>query len=201
MTHRPSWLLPVSAAGLLLLSAAPASAHHLMALFHQQQPTPLAGLLSGLGHPLLGPDHLLFLLALALVGVQRSSRWMLGLLSIGLLGTLVGLFTPQVPAAELLVALTLVVEGLVVVGRLPMALLVPCFALHGYVLSASVIGWESSCIAGYLLGLLLSQGALLLLSLRVLRHSAALLAPNTRTLLAGGLMGIGAAFGWSLIVP
>jgi len=93
------------------------------------------------------------------------------------------------------------VEGLVVVGRLPMALLVPCFALHGYVLSASVIGWESSCVAGYLLGLLLSQGALLLLSLRVLRHSAALLAPNTRSLLAGGLMGIGAAFGWSLIVP
>ena len=85
MTQRPIWLLPGSAAGLLLLlAAAPASAHHLMELFHQQQPTPLAGLLSGLGHPLLGPDHLLFLLALALVGLQRSSRWMLGLLAVGL---------------------------------------------------------------------------------------------------------------------
>ncbi|MFM7435223.1 MAG: HupE/UreJ family protein [Vulcanococcus sp.] len=201
MTQRPTWLLPVSAAGLLLLSAAPASAHHLMELFHQQQPTPLAGLLSGLGHPLLGQDHLLFLLALALVGLQRSSRWMLGLLAVGLLGTLLGLLTPQLPAAELLVALTLVVEGLVVIGRLPAPLLVPCFALHGYVLSAAVVGWDTGSVGAYLVGLLLSQGALLLLSLGLLRRTAAALAPTTRTLLAGGLMGIGAAFGWSLLVP
>ena len=201
MTQRPTWLLPVSAAGLLLLTAAPASAHHLMELFHQQQPTPLAGLLSGLGHPLLGPDHLLFLLALALVGLQRSSRWMLSLLALGLLGSLVGLMTPQLPGAELLVALTLVVEGLVVVGRLPAALLVPSFALHGYVLSAAVIGWEPTAIGAYLVGLLLSQGTLLLLSLGVMRQTAMALAPSTRLLLAGSLMGIGAAFSWSLLVP
>lgn len=201
MTQRPTWLLPVSAAGLLLLTAAPASAHHLMELFHQQQPTPLAGLLSGLGHPLLGPDHLLFLLALALVGLQRSSRWMLSLLAVGLLGSLVGLMTPQLPGAELLVALTLVVEGLVVVGRLPAALLVPSFALHGYVLSAAVIGWEPTSIGAYLVGLLLSQGTLLLLSLGVMRQTAMALAPSTRLLLAGSLMGIGAAFSWSLLVP
>ncbi len=201
MTQRPTWLLPVSAAGLLLLAAAPASAHHLMELFHQQQPTPLAGLLSGLGHPLLGPDHLLFLLALALVGLQRSSRWMLSLLAVGLLGSLVGLMTPQLPGAELLVALTLVVEGLVVVGRLPAALLVPSFALHGYVLSAAVIGWEPTAIGAYLVGLLLSQGTLLLLSLVVMRQTAMALAPSTRLLLAGSLMGIGAAFSWSLLVP
>lgn len=201
MTQRPTWLLPVSAAGLLLLAAAPASAHHLMELFHQQQPTPLAGLLSGLGHPLLGPDHLLFLLALALVGLQRSSRWMLSLLAVGLLGSLVGLMTPQLPGAELLVALTLVLEGLVVVGRLPAALLVPSFALHGYVLSAAVIGWEPTAIGAYLVGLLLSQGTLLLLSLGVMRQTAMALAPSTRLLLAGSLMGIGAAFSWSLLVP
>lgn len=201
MTQRPTWLLPVSAAGLLLLTAAPASAHHLMELFHQQQPTPLAGLLSGLGHPLLGPDHLLFLLALALVGLQRSSRWMLSLLAVGLLGSLVGLMTPQLPGAELLVALTLVLEGLVVVGRLPAALLVPSFALHGYVLSAAVIGWEPTAIGAYLVGLLLSQGTLLLLSLVVMRQTAMALAPSTRLLLAGSLMGIGAAFSWSLLVP
>lgn len=201
MTQRPTWLLPVSAAGLLLLAAAPASAHHLMELFHQQEPTPLAGLLSGLGHPLLGPDHLLFLLALALVGLQRSSRWMLSLLAVGLLGSLVGLMTPQLPGAELLVALTLVVEGLVVVGRLPAALLVPSFALHGYVLSAAVIGWEPTAIGAYLVGLLLSQGTLLLLSLVVMRQTAMALAPSTRLLLAGSLMGIGAAFSWSLLVP
>jgi urease accessory protein len=209
MTQRPTWQLPVSATrflpvcaiSLVLLSAAPASAHHLMELFHQRQPSPLAGLLSGLGHPLLGPDHLLFLLALALVGLQRSSRWMLGLLGVGLLGTLVGLSTPQWPGAELLLALTLVVEGLVVIGRLPALLLVPSFALHGYGLSAPVLGWDAPSTGAYLVGLLLSQSALLLLSLGLLRNTATTLTPNIRSLLAGGLMGIGAAFSWSLLVP
>jgi hypothetical protein len=50
-------------------------------------------------------------------------------------------------------------------------------------------------------GLLLSQSALLLLSLGLLRNTATTLTPNIRSLLAGGLMGIGAAFSWSLLVP
>ncbi len=48
------------------------------------------GLLSGLAHPLLGPDHLLFLLALSLVGLGQRSRWMLALLATGLAGSLLG---------------------------------------------------------------------------------------------------------------
>jgi len=200
MTQRFSWLLPSAVAGLALLSAAPASAHHLMELFHQDQPTVLAGLLSGLGHPLLGPDHLLFLLSLGLVGLQRSSRWIVGLLAVGLLGSAIGLVLPALPGAEVLVALTLVVVGLVITGRLSERLLVPCFALHGYVLSASVIGWEPSPIGAYLVGLLLSQSALLILSLAGLRRLAVRLEPSTRKLLAGVLIGAGAAFGWGLLV-
>ena len=200
MTQRFSWLLPSAVAGLALLSAAPASAHHLMELFHQDQPTVLAGLLSGLGHPLLGPDHLLFLLSLGLVGLQRSSRWIVGLLAVGLLGSAIGLVLPALPGAEVLVALTLVVVGLVITGRLSERLLVPCFALHGYVLSASVIGWEPSPIGAYLVGLLLSQSALLILSLAGLRRLAVRLEPSTLKLLAGVLIGAGAAFGWGLLV-
>jgi hydrogenase/urease accessory protein HupE len=78
---RLSAALPIGVAALSLLAAAPASAHHLMEAF-QLTPSPLSGLLSGLGHPLLGPDHLLFLLALGLVGLQRPTRWVLGLLAI-----------------------------------------------------------------------------------------------------------------------
>ena len=92
------------------------------------------------------------------------------------------------------------VEGLVVLGRLPQGLLLPAFALHGYVLSGSVIGWESTPIATYLLGLLLSQGALLLLALLSLRGVAQQLNVQTRTLLAGTLIGIGAAFSWTALV-
>jgi len=191
-------LIPAGA-GLALLLAAPALAHHPMQTMHLE-PTAFTGLLSGLAHPLLGPDHLLFLIALALVGVQRSGRWMISLLVVGLAGTALGLALPGLPAAELLVSLTLVVEGLVVARRLPQLLLVPAFALHGYVLSSTVIGWESTPIASYLVGLLLSQGALLLLALWGLRGAAQRLDGSARTLLAGALVGVGCAFSWTTLV-
>ena len=191
-------LIP-AVAGLALLLAAPALAHHPMQTMHLE-PTAFTGLLSGLAHPLLGPDHLLFLIALALVGVQRSGRWMISLLAVGLAGTALGLALPGLPAAELLVSLTLVVEGLVVARRLPQLLLVPAFALHGYVLSSTVIGWESTPIASYLVGLLLSQGALLLLALWGLRGAAQRLDGSARTLLAGALVGVGCAFSWTTLV-
>jgi urease accessory protein len=191
-------LMPVAGA-LALLMAGPALAHHPMEAMHLV-PNAFTGLLSGLAHPLLGPDHLLFLVALALVGLQRSGRWMLTLLAVGLAGTALGLVWPGLPAAELLVSLTLVVEGLVVLRRLPQMLLLPAFALHGYVLSSTVIGWESTPITTYLLGLLLSQGALLLLALVSLRGVAQRLDGQGRTLLAGSLIGIGAAFSWTALV-
>ena len=197
---------PIAAAAALVLAAgpwlaAPASAHHLMELLQQQQITPLGGLLSGIGHPLLGPDHLLFLLALGLVGLQQSGRWMIALLATGLTATGLGLLLPGLPGAETLVALSLVLVGLVLCGRLPRWTLLPAFALHGYVLSASVIGWEASPVAAYLLGLLLSQGALLLLALRLVRTWAARLPLAQLRLCAGLLIGIGGAFAWTSLVP
>lgn len=186
-------------AAALLLSAAPALAHHPMESLGLQ-PSAISGLLSGLAHPLLGPDHLLFLLALALVGLQRSMRWTLGLLVVGLASSAVGLWLPGLPAAEALVSLSLVLEGLVIAGRLPTLTLIPAFALHGYVLSASVIGWESTPIAFYLLGLLLSQALVLTASLVALRRLAVDLQPATKIALAGVLVGIGAAFTWTALV-
>ena len=186
-------------AAALLLGAGPALAHHPMESLGLQ-PSAISGLLSGLAHPLLGPDHLLFLLALALVGLQRSMRWTLGLLVVGLASSAVGLWLPGLPAAEALVSLSLVLEGLVIAGRLPTLTLIPAFALHGYVLSASVIGWESTPIAFYFLGLLLSQALVLTASLVALRRLAVDLQPATKIALAGVLVGIGAAFTWTALV-
>lgn len=183
--------------GLLLTPSA--QAHHLMELLHLQ-PSPLTGLLSGLAHPWFGPDHLLFLLALALVGLRQRRRWMLGLLFTGLLGSALGLLLPGLPASEALVSFTLVLEALVLLERLPVALLLPAFAVHGYVLSASVLGWTTAPVASYLLGLLLSQGALLLLALSLLQRSCGRLELPRRRLLAAVLLGCGAAFTWSALV-
>jgi len=199
----PAWIAApaLAVAGMLAftLLALPAEAHHLMALLHLR-PTPLSGLLSGLAHPLLGPDHLLFLLALALVGLRHRRRWMLALLATGLAGTALGLLLPGLPASEALVSFTLVAEGLVLLGRWPVGLLVPAFALHGYALSTSVLGWTTAPVAFYLVGLLLSQGCLLLLALIALRRVVSPLTLQLRQALAAGLIGIGAAWTWSALV-
>ena len=185
-------LAPAGLAGSALLLAAPAQAHHLMEIMNLQA-TPLNGLLSGLAHPVIGPAHLVFLLALSLVGLRARANWMLGLLAVGLAGTGLGLLLPGLPGAELLVALSLAAEALVVLGRLPVQVLVPAMALHGYVLSASVLGWTAMPVGTYLLGLLLSQGALLLVSLLALQNTASALRPAVRRFLAALLIGLSAA--------
>ena len=191
----------VMASTVLLLVALPASAHHLMEFLGTTTPTPLTGFLSGLGHPLLGPDHLLFVLALGLVGLHRPLRWVFGLLATGLVASGVGLLWPGLPGAECLVALSLVVVGLVLTGRLPQAMLLPSFALHGYVLSASVLGWEPTPIAWYLLGLLVSQGLLLSAAVQGVRRFSQELSVANLRLLAGLVMGVGLAFAWTSVVP
>lgn len=193
----PAALLLVIPAVLLLAPAA--QAHHLLSLL-QLQPTPLTGLLSGLAHPLIGPDHLLFLLALALVGLQQRRRWLLGLLATGLLGSALGLLWPGLPGGEVLVAFSLVAVALVLLGRLPQPVLLVAFAVHGYVLSGAVLGWTSAPVATYLLGLLLSQGSLLLLSLTLLRRLAARLGNPARQGMAYALIGCGLAWSWSALV-
>jgi urease accessory protein len=149
---------------------------------------PLSGLLSGLAHPVIGPDHLLFLLALALVGLRSRRRWMLALLCTGLAGSALGLLLPGLPGAEVLVALSLALEALVVLGHLPLVSLVPAMALHGYVLSAAVLGWSPMPLAAYLMGLLISQGLLLLVSLSLLQGLADRLTTPTRRWLALALV-------------
>ena len=183
----------------LLLLAPAAEAHHLVHLLHLK-PNPLTGLISGLAHPLLGPDHLLFLLALSLVGLRHRTGWMLALLATGLAGSALGLLLPGLPFAEALISFTLVLVALVLLGRLDRRLLLPAFALHGYGLSAMVLGWNAAPISFYLLGLLISQGLLLLVALVALRHTSAALSSGTTRTLAAVLLGCGAAWTWSALV-
>jgi urease accessory protein len=177
---------------LALTVGQPAQAHHLIEVLDLSV-TPLNGLLSGLAHPVIGPDHLIFLLALALVGLRARTRWMIAMLALGLIGTLLGLVLPGLPAQELLLALSLGVEALVVLGRWPAMVLLPAMVLHGYGLSVPVLGWTSMPLTTYLLGLLLSQGLLLLLALAVLQRAAVTLSTRWRRLWVGMLLAVSAA--------
>ncbi|WP_259738642.1 HupE/UreJ family protein [Synechococcus sp. CS-205] len=197
---RPLHLIALVGLVPLVLMAAPASAHHLMDTVGLQEGA-LAGFLSGLGHPLLGPDHLLFLLSLGLVGLQQPLRWVIALLAIGLGSTALGLILPVLPGSELLVALSLVATGLVVLGRWPRWILLPAIALHGSVLSQPVLAWSIGTQSLYLLGLLISQGALLIIAVTVVRSWAQSLQTANLRLVAGLLIGIGATFAWTQLVP
>ena len=99
--------------------ATPALAHHVMEAF-PMKPSPFTGLLSGLLHPALGVDHLLFLMAIGLVGLRQQFRWVIGLLAIGLIGALLGLAWPNsLPGAEAWIGISLALEALVLLDRLP----------------------------------------------------------------------------------
>lgn len=183
----------------LALAAPPAQAHHFIEL-SGLPPSPQTGFLSGLAHPILGPDHLLFLCSLSLVGLHQRSRWMLALLATGLLGSGVGLLLPGLPLAQAAVAFSLVVVALVCLRHWPKVLLLPAIGLHGYVLSHTVLGWNQAPVAFYGLGLAVSQGVLLLLALTVLRSLADGLSTKQRSLLCAGLIGCGAAWTFSALV-
>lgn len=187
------WFLVCGLASICLGALSPAQAHH-FADISQLQPSIVNGLLSGLAHPVLGPDHLLFLLALSLVGLQQRLSWSMGLLVIGLLGSGAGLLWPGMPAAEFLVAGTLVIEALVLLRFLPPLLLLPAMALHGYVLSVPVFGWSAMPVVAYGTGLLFSQAALLALALSALRPFKARLSSGQLRWLCIALMALGGTF-------
>ena len=157
-------LLALTLAG--LAAATPALAHHPMggmipATFTQ-------GLLSGLGHPVIGLDHLAALVGVGLVASRFSRGLMLPAFWVVAMAAGVGfhLMSADLPYAEALVALSVVAIGLAATIRttLPYALIALLFAaggaVHGYALGESIIGAEAAPLAAYLLGLVAVQTAL-----------------------------------------
>jgi urease accessory protein len=195
----------IAAAPLLVLAqVAPALAHHPFGLAQGAELNGWQGLLSGIGHPLLGPDHLLFLLALAFVGLKRPKAWTLPLLAVGLAGSglaqLVSLPSAITGWAEALTALSLALEGLVALSVLPSGWLLPLFGLHGFLLGGMVVGAEPTPLLAYFAGLLVAQGSLLLLVTSLSQQLLAWLGADGRRLAAGIWIGIGCAWAWVALV-
>ncbi len=139
----------------------PALAHHAMG---GAMPTTWAqGFLAGLAHPVIGFDHLAFIVAIGLLGVTRGL-----LLPVGfILGTLAGTglhgWGVDLPGVELGIAGSLVVVGILLVQKqpLPWWLLAggAMFAglLHGYAYGEAIIGAQMTPLLAYLLGFTLIQ--------------------------------------------
>ncbi len=191
-------------AALLLMTAGPAVAHHPFAMPEGGELNAVQGLISGIGHPLLGPDHLLFLLAIGWIGLKRPVAWVLPLLAFALGGALLTQFIPLPsglePAGEALVSLSLVVEGLIALNTIPAGLLLPVIGLHGYLLGGAIVGAESTPLLTYFLGLLISQGVLLLAVSLGSKRLLNALGDQGKRVAAGIWIGIGGAFAWAALV-
>ncbi|UYO93579.1 HupE/UreJ family protein [Pollutimonas sp. M17] len=132
-------------------------------------------LLTGLLHPLTGTDHLLAMLAVGLWAATgaMSRRAALGMplsfLALLFLGAMAGMAIADIPAIEPMIIASLLILGLLLVGRIkasPWAgpVLVATFALfHGIAHGVELAPGGSA--AGYVAGFMLSTLALLLTGL------------------------------------
>jgi len=162
-------LLGLLLGGALGLAAGPALAHHAMG--GGTPGTAMAGLLSGLAHPVIGPDHLAFVVGIGILSAFARRGWVLPaiFLAFGAVGTAIHLGSFGMPSAEILVAITvLLMAGAVWFRRqAPFALLGALCGLgglaHGYALAESIAGAEPSPLAFYLAGLAVVQFAISLL--------------------------------------
>ncbi|TQM94858.1 HupE/UreJ family protein [Roseinatronobacter monicus] len=141
-----------------LLLATPALAHH--PLGGEAPQTIFHGLISGLAHPVIGLDHLAFvvLIGIAAALAGRSLVGPLAFIGATLAGTAVHLAGVTLPLAELVITASVVILGaLLLLGRQvagPVAL--AGFALaglfHGWAYGEAVIGSTPMPIFAYLLG-------------------------------------------------
>ena len=146
-----------------VLAADPAFAHHMMGGRLPQ--TFAQGLLSGLGHPIIGLDHLAAITGAGIIAavIGRGFAPVLAFTTAMIIGVMLHLARANIPAAELLVGLSTAAIGLLVVirsgvGALPVAVLFALTGLiHGYALGESIVGAENTPLAAYLGGLLVIQ--------------------------------------------
>jgi len=174
-----------------LALAGPALAHH--PLGGAPMTTFAQGLLSGIGHPILGFDHLFFVVAAGLAA--RFTRWPL-LAPAAYLVTMaagVGLVAggAALPLVEPLVLASLLVAGgaLAAARRLPLAVFAGFGLFHGAAFGSAIAGQEGASagvLGGYLAGLVAAQWAIAVLAGLVAERRFRIAAPEaTGARLAG----------------
>ena len=134
--------------------------------------TMLHGFLSGVGHPLIGFDHLAFVLAIGVLAAFQTHRLILpfGFVIGTVIGSFLTLAAVTLPLTELMITLSVLFAGLIVMrGRDVAVLPVTIFGtlaglFHGAAYGAAVIGAETTPIITYLAGFGLIQFAIMLVA-------------------------------------
>lgn len=179
------------------LITAPASAHHVMG--GKVPSTLLEGLLSGLGHPVISPEHLGFLIAVALVVGAGGLSLALPAVFVAAMAAGVALQVGGIgfPATEIMVALSTLLAGLLIAsGRaVPEAAWAALFAIagfiHGYAFGAAIYGAEASPLGAYLVGLIVIQSALTVGIALIVRRMGARVSGLMPRLAGAAVFGVG----------
>jgi urease accessory protein len=193
----------------LLAAVSPAAAHHVMG--GKMPSTFMEGFLSGIGHPVIGIDHLAFIVAMGIAAAFTSGGF--GIIAAFIAASTVGVLSHvaelNVPLVEPLVATSVIVAGAALAAGMTSArsgwlvLAIVAGLLHGYAFGESITGSERMVIGAYLIGLAVIQvgiaGAAMLLTQRLLLPLGSVSMPMRATgvivsavgviLLAGGLTG------------
>ena len=178
-------------------------AHHFM---EDQLPQTFAqGFLSGLAHPVIGVDHLAFIIATGfLLALVRHGVWGVIAFTLGsLLGATLHLSGSSLTGGEVMVALSVILIGGVVMSGRRVSLswllggLMFAGVLHGYAYAESIFGAEPAPLSGYLIGFCSVQLGIGMAALLLHRHLVSIGANSARPISSalGAVVGvIGIAF-------
>ncbi|MEL6468868.1 MAG: HupE/UreJ family protein [Cyanobacteria bacterium J06623_4] len=187
----------------LLSLARPALAHH--PLGGRLPTTAFEGFLSGVGHPVIGLDHLAFVIAAGLLAATRpKGLWIpVTFVVASLLGTGLHLQLIDLPAPEAVISASVLAFGCVLaVGKrlslgsvLGLGVIAGLF--HGYAYGEAVFGAEPTPLVAYLVGFATVQMAIAFIAFIVGKNMGKTVAglPSLHLRFAGfTLAGFGAAF-------
>lgn len=192
------------AASLLTAGANSAAAHHPMG--GVMPTTFMQGFLSGIGHPVIGIDHLAFIIAIGIAAafVGGGSGIIAAFIAASTLGVLAHVVELNLPLVEPLVAASVIVAGAALAigltsartGWLVLAAVAGLF--HGYAFGETVVGAERTVIGAYLIGLAFIQAAIAMGAMLLARRLLVPAGANPMALRAAG--GALAALGIFLLV-
>ncbi len=143
----------------LLLIPSPALAHHLSG--GKTPSTFASGFLAGLGHPVIGIDHLVFVIAIGLLAALSSKLGMVIPLTFILataIGTGIHLESISLPIPEIIISASVLIVGIFLAkeNKTNLALLIVVAAIaglfHGYGYGESIFGARATALEAYLLG-------------------------------------------------
>ncbi len=190
-------------------SATSALAHHPMG---GVTPSTFAeGLLSGIGHPIIGLDHLAFVIGVGLLALVLGRRFTLPLAFIGatIAGVAVHLASISLPAVEPIIALSVLLIGVLAMrgGKLPAFVLAALFAtaglFHGFAYGEAIFGAETTPLLAYFLGFAAVQYAIAVdIGYAVQGFADLTERAMTNVRIAGGVVaGVGLVFAAEALMP